>query len=70
MRLTKQDKTDILSLSQNKKLRDAIEVADRKAAKYPKLTFLQYIRFLDSYQKTFGQFPVSREKIVFHKPKI
>ena len=63
MRLTEKDKKDFLNLARNKRLTRAIERADKKAAKYPKLTFIQYIRFLDSYQKTFGQFPVSREKI-------
>lgn len=63
MRLSKKDKKDFLDLARNRRLTKAIEEADRKAAKYPKLTFLQYIRFLDSYQNVFGQFPVSKEKI-------
>lgn len=63
MRLTKKQIKEFLDLSRNKKLTEAIEKADKAAAKYPKLTFLQYIRWLDSYQKTFGQFPVSRHKI-------
>lgn len=63
MRLSKKDKKDFLNMARNRRLTKAIDKADKAARKYPKPSFLQFIRWMDDLQKVFGQFPVSKEKI-------
>lgn len=67
MRLSKKAKQDMLKMAKSKKIRKAAQELDDTVSKIPPLTPIQYIRWLDEYQRAFGQFPVSQHKIKVKK---
>ncbi len=66
MKLTKEEKEEMLQWAHSDSLKKGAQEMDEAIAKLPKLTPLQYIRWLDEYQRAFGQFPISHEPPTYY----
>lgn len=67
MRMNKAEKKAWLEWAKSESLREGAKKMNQAIAKLPKLTPLQYIRWLDEYQRAFGQFPISKKPPTYYQ---